>query len=152
MDPARAVLAALAEEGASGEGYRWPDRSCVSLIRALCRAGWTSEPAYGSWLPMTEREAAVRALKEYGGMGAGHQAGLTATGAWEAVSFGHPRPGDVVSWIGRVETMNGEVYDPPAAGFEATGVCGVYGFRWMWTTKGLSPVVRGEVGYVTRMR
>ena len=151
MDPAKAVLAALDEEGASGEGYQWPDRSCVSLIRALCRHGGTPEPSYAPWEALSEREAASRAVREYGSMGAGHQAGLAATGAWEAVE-GHPRPGDVVSWRGRVETMNGEVYDPPAEGFEATGVCGVYGFRWMWTGKGLSTVVRGEVGYVTRMK
>lgn len=150
-DPAEAVLEALRSEGASGEGYRWPDRSCVSLIRALCRALGVPEPAYGPWLALSERDAGAKALAEYGGMGPGHQAGLLATGHWEAVEP-PARAGDVVSWEGVVRTANGTVYAPPAPWAHGTGICGIHGFRWLWTLKGLDRVEPGPEAFVTRVK
>ena len=157
MDPAQAALAALTEEGRSGLPYRWPNRSCVSLIRALCRHLGTPEPAYGPWEAMSEREAALKAVKGYTSMGTGHQAGLVATGRWRRVETKDadgrtvaPRAGDVVSWTGEVLAANDEVYTPPAAGFEATGICGVHGIRWIWTQQGLCHVAAGTIGFITR--
>ena len=141
-DPAEAVLAALADEGASGLGSEWPGRSCVSLIRALCRALGVPEPAYAPWEALGERQAGRDAIAAFGCMAAGHQGGLVATGHWEAVEpdGAHPRPGDVLSWEGVVVARNGEVYTPPKPQAQATGVCGIRGFRWIWTRAGLSPV------------
>ena len=159
MDPATAVLAALEEEGASGLGYVWPERSCCSLVRALCRHLGTPEPAYGPWEALDERKAGVECVRSYGSMGVAHQTGLIQTGAWEHVAVKDdeertvaPRPGDVISFEGKVWADNGEVYTPPATGFEVTGVCGVYGFRWYWSAKGLATVALGTITRITRAR
>ena len=149
MDPAKAVLEALRSEDAGG--YRWPDRSCVSLICALCRALGVPEPAYGPWLRLSEPEAARKAFAEYGGMGQGHQAGLVATGHWDAQEP-PARAGDVVSWEGVVRTMNGTVYTPPYEWAHATGVCGIHGLRWMWTHQGLDRVAPCPEAFVTRVK
>ena len=177
MDTATAVLDALDAEGACGLGFVWPERSCVSLVKALCGALGLPSPAYGPWEAMGQRAATVACLERYGSMGAAHQAGLVETGHWMAVerepcAFAavdrpadlgpedlglpadervfHVRPGDVLSWDGVVLTANEEVYEPPMAGCDMTGVCGVYGLRWVWTRQGLSHVVEGELGRVTR--
>lgn len=155
MTPTEAVLAALHEEGASGEGSAWPERSCVSLVKALCRALDVPAPAYGPWEALGERQAARDAIAAFGCMGAGHQGGLVATGRWEAVdpATGHPQPGDVVSWDGQVQASSGEVYTPARPEAQATGVCGVYGFRWLWMPSGLSTVhTPRRVAYITRVK
>ena len=165
MDPVMAVAAALAEEGRSGLPYAWPERSCVSMVKALCRALGVPEPAYGPWERLGEREATLACLRQYGRMGLAHQTGLVETGRWEAVGREppvfplesdleviHPRPGDVLSWSGVVLTENDEIYEPRAAGCDMTGLCGPHGFRWVWTKKGLSHVVAGEVAYATRIK
>ena len=157
MERAKAVLAALAEEGKDGADAlpgSWPERSCASLVMALCRALGAPEPAYAPWLALSEKAATVRVLSEYGSMGRAHQAGLVETGHWRAVDVreGRPEPGDVLSWEGPVVTANGARYLPPSEGCEATGVCGVYGYRWYWSkgAPGLSHVVQGKVSYITR--
>ena len=179
MDPAEAVLDALDAEGASGLGFAWPERSCVSLVKALCAALGVPVPAYGPWEALGQRQATAACLDRYGSMGAAHQTGLVETGHWQAVErepcaflpkdrpgevrpedLGlhegelvlHTRPGDVLSWEGVVLTANEEVYEPPAAGCDMTGVCGVHGLRWVWTRQGLSHVVEGELGHVTRIK
>ena len=197
MDPASAVLAALdAEErsiaayraseeyalvrarGRWGDPlpvvYRWPERSCVSMVKALCGALGVPVPAYGPWEALGEREATKACLGQYGSMGTAHQTGLVETGHWEAVApepsafrtedrppdraaddgslVFHPRPGDVLSWAGRVLTANEEVHEPRYPGVDVTGVCGVYGIRWAWTRQGISAVVEGELSHVTRVK
>lgn len=157
MDRAEAVLAALEAEGRDGADAlpgSWPERSCASLVIALCRALGVPEPAYAPWLVLGEGEATRRVLGEYGSMGAAHQRGLVETGRWQAVDVGEgrPEPGDVLSWTGPVVTANGARYLPPSEGCEATGVCGVYGFRWYWSEgiPGLSHVLQGQVSHITR--
>ena len=142
VDPSQAVLAALTAEGASGGGGSWPERSCVSLIRAVCRELGVPAPPYEPWEALGEREAGRKAIAEFGSMAAGHQGGLVATGHWEAVDAeeGLPRPGDVVSFDGPVLARNGELYTPPRPEAQMTGLCGIYGMRWVWTPKGLTSV------------
>ena len=155
MTPADAALAALEAEGRSGLGSAWPGRSCLSLIRAICRAWGVPEPAYEPWEALSEAQAVRDAIAEFGSVAAGHQHGLVSTGHWEAVDAesGHPQPGDVVSWDGAVLAKNGDLYTPPRPEAQAAGLCGVFGYRWTWTTKGLSPVHTPiRVSHITRMK
>lgn len=181
MDAAKAVLKALEAEDAraiayragveyrmAAQGlprgqeppvYRWPDRSCASLVRTLCRALGTPEPAYGPWEALPEAKAAAECVRQYGTMGVAHQAGLIETGGWEAVAVKDddgktvvPRPGDVVSFEGRVVAADGSEFRPPMEGAQVTGVCGLSGFKWYWTMGGLSTVAAGVACTITRAK
>ena len=148
----RAALAlkVLEEAAASGSGYKWPERSCVSLVEATCAALGRQAPAYGPWCRLGEGRATVAVLRSYGGMGAGHQSGLRAVG-WNPVEADAPLLAcDVVSYKGEVMLADYTRHVPKRAGMDFTGLVGPDGHVWGWGANGLSHVVEGKIGRVTR--
>ena len=150
MDLARRAQAAsdaLESEGA-GVAYAWPERSCVSLIRALCEALDAPAPDHSDFLALSEGRAASLARKRHGSFGAAHQAVLSAAG-WMAA--GAVEPGCVVSIEGRVELSDLSVYEPRADGLEWTGIVGPDYMTWGWGPHGLATVrSAAEPAFITR--
>ena len=148
---AAAALAAIEAQAATGSSYSWPDRSCVSLVEALCAALGVAAPAYGPWRKLREARATARVRRSYGGMGAGHQAGLTANG-WQALDPSLPvEPGDVVSYAGLVVLSDWSRHDPTKPGIDFTGIAGPDGHVYGWGPGGIATVVEGVPGWLTRM-
>lgn len=147
---AAVALQVLEEAAASGPGYKWPERSCVSLVEATCAALGRQAPAYGPWRKLGEGRATVAVLRTYGGMGAGHQAGLRAVG-WSPMEVGEPLLAcDVVSFNGEVVLADYTRHAPKRDGVDFTGLAGPDGHVWGWGANGLSHVVEGRIGRVTR--
>lgn len=152
MNGSAAALRAIENESMRGQSYDWPDRSCVSLISALCRELGGAEPDYSPILADSEPRAAVKARKAHGGMGAGHQAVLIDAG-WAAVDKASlVQPGDVVSLSGRIELVDLTVYDPPReTGTEWTGIVGPDCLVWGWGPRGITAVRSdGSPAFITR--
>ena len=144
---AHAAQTALELEG-RGEAYAWPERSCVSLIRALCAALGAPEPDHAAFLSRTEGQAASLARRRHGSLGAAHQAVLAAA-CWRPAEG--MEPGDVVSIPGRVVLADLSVYAPKGAGLEWTGIVGPDYMAWGWGPRGLFVVREGaEPAFITR--
>lgn len=147
----RAALAAVREESTRtpGAGYLWGERDCASLICALCRALGRPVPAYDPYRGVAEGRAAQRALRRYGSLGAGHQAGLAATGRWAPADL-PLEDGDVVSVAGRIE-RGGVLYAPRHPALDLTGITAA-GRWWTWQPKGLIGVHTHGLApsYITR--
>ena len=149
---ADAALAALEAEAARGAGYAWPDRSCVSLIEAVCAALGGRAPDYAAFRTQGERQAARTAIARYGSLGSGHQQILQAAG-WSKMPLEAPVLAcDAVSCEGRVVMADGTEYAPRRAEAHWTGVVGPEGLVWGWTPHGLSTVAQGAVSHVTRLK
>ena len=122
--------------------YQWGLHDCVSLVIDLCQhIGLMVPPGYAAWHRLPEGKAAVRALKRWGSMAAGHRAILVETGQWEPGLYGYPA---VVSYRGSVRCADGTGYWPARPGCEFTGTVGEDGRVWAWTPKGLSTVVDAD--------
>lgn len=136
-----AALAALAAEAARPGGYSWPERSCVSLVEALCRAANTPPPDYGEWRSLGEVRATALALARHGTLGRAHGAVLARTGAWAAVRPGPPVAGAVRALAGTVTGRDGTVYRPPRPQCELVAVVGPDLVPWLWSPHGLTYAV-----------
>ena len=134
-----------------GQGYRWRERDCISLIQALCSEAGLAVPDYGCYRKhASELKAGLAALGALGSFGLVHQSELLATGGWERVVEGGPRDGDVLSASGRVDFASG-FYEPPREGMELTGIVAA-GRWWTWQPLGLAGVdpARVTASHLTR--
>ena len=153
MDKTGAALKAIEAQAARGRAYQWPERSCVSLVQAVCAALGVARPDYGDFTRLTEARAVVLALRRYGGMANGHQALLQLVG-WSPIHDSAALEAcDVVSMGGVVVLSDYSRHDPPCPeGVEWTGVVGPDGHVWGWGPTGLVTVASGIPCRVTRWR
>ena len=171
LDWSRAACRAIETEAARGAAYEWGTRDCSTLIEAVCRELGSAVPPYAGqhWREKGEARAAVKALREYGSLGAAHQRGLVEHCGWtasrapertESWSIAGPelrlhdsgvvRPCDVVSYEGKVLFADSTCYEPRRPAMHATGIAGPECAVWMWTERGLSTVCSGTLSHLTR--
>ena len=117
----------------SGKAYRWPDRSCVGLVKALCAARGLPVPDYAPYTEEREARGVVRCRRQYGDVAGLHWARLSDAGWVE----GRREIGGVVVVVPPVYFSDGTVYDGPKD-VEAMLLVGDGGDLWAWTAKGFA--------------